>query len=174
MAIQTGPRTLVIATFVALSVGFLVGYWMAPRAETPEAATASAAPHSVGPTEYSQLGMQSLESGDYPSAERYFRRATEMSPDDAGPRMDLAVTLMYQERWQEAHDELEAAEELAPEAPEIYFLRGVVYRDGLRDSERARESWERFLAMVPSDSPQAGTVRGWLDGLESAAEESAQ
>jgi tetratricopeptide (TPR) repeat protein len=174
MAIQTGPRTLVIATFVALSVGFLVGYWMAPRAEAPEPTTASAAPHSVGPSEYSQLGMQSLESGDYPTAERYFRRAAEMSPDDAGPRMDLAVTLMYQERWQEAQEELEAAEDLAPEAPEIYFLRGVVYRDGMRDSGRARAAWERFLAMVPSDSPQAGTVRGWLDGLETASGESAQ
>jgi hypothetical protein len=49
-----------------------------------------------------------------------------------------------------------------------------VYRDGLRDRDRAREAWERFLAMVPSDSPQAGTVRGWLDGLESAAADSAQ
>jgi Flp pilus assembly protein TadD len=174
MAIQTGPRTLVIATFVSLSVGFLVGYWMAPRAETPEPASASAAPHSVGPAEYAQLGMQSLESGDYPSAERYFRRAAEMSPDDAGPRMDLAVSLMYQERWQEAHDELEAAEELAPEAPEIYFLRGVVYRDGLGDSDGARAAWERFLSMVPSDSPQAVTVRGWLEALETASVEPAQ
>lgn len=174
MAIHTGPRTLVIATFLALSVGFLVGYWMAPRAETPEPSVANAAPHAVGPGEYSQLGMQSLESGDYPSAERYFRRAAEMSPDDAGPRLDLAVSLMYQERWQEAYDELEAAEELAPEAPEIYFLRGVVYRDGLRDSDGARAAWERFLAMAPADSPQAVTVRGWLEGLETAAQEPAQ
>lgn len=169
--LPTGPRALVVATFLALSVGFVVGYWMAPRSDMPAPPAANAAPHAVGPGEYSQLGMQSLEAGDFPSAERYFRRATELSPDDAGPHMDLAVSLMYQERWEEAHGELEVAGRLAPEAPEVLFLKGVVYRDGLRDGERAREAWERFLGMVPADSPQASTVRGWLDDLASAAEE---
>lgn len=170
MPIQTGPRALVVATFLALSVGFVVGYWMAPRDDAPAPTSASAAPHAVGPGDYAQLGLQALESGDFASAERYFRRATEMAPDDAGPHLDLAVSLMYQERWEEAHGELELAGRLAPEAPEVHFLSGVVYRDGLRDGDRARESWERFLAMVPDDSPQAATVRGWLDDLASATE----
>ena len=43
---------------------------------------------------------------------------------------DLAIALMYQERWAEAQGELEIADHLAPETPEVYFLQGVVYRDG--------------------------------------------
>ena len=171
MAIPSGPRAIVIATFLALTCGFLAGSWMGSRNEARVQDGASVAPHAVGPGEYAQLGMQSLESGDFVSAERYFRRASEMSPDDAGPHMDLAVSLMYQERWEEAHGELELASRLAPDAPEVHFLQGVVYRDGLADRERARASWERFLEMVPADSPQAGTVRGWLDALASAPPE---
>lgn len=165
MAIHTGPRTLVIATFLSLTVGFLAGYALAPRESDPAAPAAGNAPHAVGPGEFAQLGMQSLEAGDFASAERYFRRATVMSPDEAGPHADLAVALMYQERWEEAHGELEVAEQLAPETPEVYFLQGVVYRDGMNDSTQARASWERFLAIVPPDSPQAATVQTWLEGL---------
>jgi Flp pilus assembly protein TadD len=167
MAIQAGPRTLVVATFASLTIGFLVGYWLAPREQEPATPMASAAPHAVGPDEYMQLGMQSLEAGDYPAAERYFRRATELTPENAEAHTDLAVALMYQERWADAHGELEMAGQLAPETPEVYFLQGVVYRDGMSDVAQARKAWEKFLAIVPADSPQADTVQAWLDGLGS-------
>ena len=165
MAIRTGPRTLVIATFLSLSIGFLAGYGLAPRQSQPGSGASGNAPHAVGPEEFAQLGVQSLEAGDFAGAERYFRRAADMAPDQAGPHADLAVALMYQERWEEAHGELALAEQIAPETPEVYFLQGVVYRDGMNDSAKARSSWERFLAMVPSDSPQAETVQTWLEGL---------
>jgi tetratricopeptide (TPR) repeat protein len=165
MAIHAGPRALVLATFVALSVGFLAGYWLAPREEGVPPSTVTDAPHAVGPEEYGQLGMQLLEAGDFAAAERYFRRATEMAPESGTAHADLAVSLMYQQRWQDAHGELEIAGELSPDTPEVYFLQGVVYRDGLNDTARARDAWERFLAMVPPDSPQAGTVHTWLEGL---------
>ena len=165
MAIHAGPRALVLATFVALSVGFVAGYWLAPREEGVAPSPVTDAPHAVGPEEYGQLGMQSLEAGDFAAAERYFRRATEMAPESGTAHADLAVSLMYQQRWQDAHGELEIAGELSPDTPEVYFLQGVVYRDGLNDTARARDAWERFLAMVPPDSPQAGTVNTWLEGL---------
>jgi cytochrome c-type biogenesis protein CcmH/NrfG len=88
-----------------------------------------------------------------------------MAPESGTAHADLAVSLMYQQRWQDAHGELEIAGELSPDTPEVYFLQGVVYRDGLNDTARARDAWERFLAMVPPDSPQAGTVHTWLEGL---------
>ena len=164
-SLPTGPRALVIATFAALTVGFLAGYVLAPRASVPDAPAADGAPHAVGPEEFAQLGMQALEAGDFTTAERYFRRSADLAPDEAAPHTDLAVALMYQERWEEAHGQLEVAAQIAPETPEVYFLQGVVYRDGMNDPARARASWERFLAMVPADSPQAATVQTWLDGL---------
>lgn len=165
MTLSSGPRAIMVASFVALTVGFVAGYALAPRDAAPE--SGAAAPHSIGPEEYAQLGMQSLEGGDFASAERYLRQAADMAPDDAGAHADLAVALMYQRRWQEAHGELEVAAQLSPETPEVYLLQGVVYRDGLGDAGRARVAWERFLAMAPPGSAQADTVRQWLAVLGS-------
>ena len=163
MTVPSGPRALVVATFVALSAGFFAGYALAPRNEFGPGLTG--APHAIGPEEYAQLGMRSLESGDFASAERYLRRAADMEPDNAGAHADLAVALMYQRRWQEAHGELEVAARLSPETPEVYLLQGVVYRDGMSDPAQARIAWERFLTMVPPSSAQADTVEQWLAGL---------
>ena len=166
MVIRTGPRTLVLATFVSLTAGFVAGYFLGPRGEAePSRGADSSAPHAVGPDEYLQLGMQSMESGEYQRAEQYFRRATELVPESAMAHTDLAVSLMYQQRWADAQGELEIADRLAPETPEVYFLQGVVYRDGMRDSTRAREAWQRFLAVAPPDSPQAEMVTSWIEGL---------
>jgi tetratricopeptide (TPR) repeat protein len=170
IGLATGPRAVVIATFLSLSIGFLAGYMLAPRESATVSETTGAAPHAVGAEEYSQLGIQSLEAGDFATAERYFERAAELAPESAGPHADLAVALMYQERWEEAHGQLEIASGMAPETPDVYFLQGVVYRDGMNDPARARAAWERFLALVPEDSPQASTVRGWLDGLDNPPE----
>lgn len=163
MTVPSGPRALVVATFVALSAGFVAGYALAPRNEPGPGA--GSAPHAIGAEEYAQLGMRSLESGDFASAERYLRRATDMAPDDAGAHADLAVALMYQRRWEEAHGELEIAARLSPETPEVYLLQGVVYRDGIGDAAQARVAWERFLSMVPAGSAQADTVEQWLEEL---------
>mgnify|MGYP003290538781 CR=1 FL=1 len=38
MALPSGPRALVVATFLALSVGFVAGYALAPREAPPTAA----------------------------------------------------------------------------------------------------------------------------------------
>lgn len=168
MPMSATPRNLVIATFVALTVGFAAGYWIGSQSDTggPETAGTDGAPHPVGTQEYLQLGMEALNAGNYPEAERHFRRATELSPEHAAPHADLAVSLMYQDRWDEAHAELERAKARDPEMPEVYFLEGIVHRDARGDTARARESWERFLSLVPADSPQAETVRGWLREME--------
>lgn len=157
-------RDLILVSFLALSVGFGAGWWMGSQQAEPSATPGESAraPHPVGAQEYLQLGMQALGAGDFQTAERRFRRAAELQPETAAPHADLAVALMYQERWEEAHAELETARRYDPDMPEIYFLEGILYRDGMADTASALESWERFLAMVPEESPQAATVRGWI------------
>lgn len=162
-------RALVLASFVALSVGFGAGYWMGTQAGGDPEETAGGtemAPHPVGAQEYVQLGMSALSTGQFGEAERRFRQALERAPNDPDVRTDLAVSLMYQERWEEASEQIEAAKESAPEMPEVYFLEGIVYRDARADTARAREAWNRFLELVPPDTPQAETVRGWLAELD--------
>lgn len=167
--IWTGdPKVLILATFVALSLGFGAGYWIGTQSEggPEEAGGTEMAPHPVGAQEYVQLGMSALSAGQFVEAERRFQQALERAPGDPDVRTDLAVALMYQERWDEAWEQIQAAKETAPDMPEVYFLEGVVYRDARNDTTRARQAWNRFLELVPADTPQAETVRGWLAELD--------
>jgi Flp pilus assembly protein TadD len=156
-----------VASFVTLSLGFAAGYWMG-RQESPTAqlGAAGSAPHPVGPSEYLQLGTQSLEAGDVAAAERYFREAVALDPGSARARADLGATLMMQGRWDDATVELEAARAAEPSNPEAWFLTGMLERDGYGNAAGAREAWGRFLEIMPEDSPQAETVRGWLADLD--------
>ena len=156
-----GPGLLVAVSFVTLSLGFMVGL----RVGREEGASGpGTAPHPVGAEEHARLGMQALAAGDMVEAERRFREAVDLRPAEPGPRVDLAVALMSQGRWEEADRELAEAKRLAPELPAIWFLEGWVARDGLGDTLRARRVWERFLELAPSDAPQAAEVRRWLSG----------
>lgn len=161
------PQALVIASFVALTAGFFAGYWMAGE-KSPE--TNAVPPHAVGAQEFIQLGMQALGAGDFTTAERHFREAARLRPDDPAPHADLAVALMYQQRWEEAGGEITLAKRYRPNAPEVYFLEGLLARDGLADTARARAAWGRFLGLVPFDAPQAATVRAWIAEMDSAPE----
>lgn len=157
-------RPLVLATFLAMSAGFAGGYWLAGQDSGP--ASEGVAPHEVGPQELIQLGMQSLAAGDFAAAERRFRAAAEQQPEDPAPHTDLAVALIYQERWVEAAAALATARRLDPALPEIPFLEGLLQRDGFGDLPAARAAWERFLTLVPAETPQAVMVREWLATLE--------
>lgn len=154
-----GPGLLVLVSFVTLSLGFLVGV----RIGREEGSSGpGAAPHPVGAEEHARLGMRALAAGDMVEAERRFREAIALRPGEPGPRVDLAVALMSQGRWEEADRELAEAKRMAPDLPAIWFLEGWIARDGLADTLRARRVWERFLELAPLDAPQAAEVRRWL------------
>lgn len=167
------PRTLIVATFLAFTLGAVAGYFLRPQLEGDEApsmaAQGEAAPHPVGAQEYVQLGMTALSAGQFQEAERRFRQALERSPDSPDVHADLAVSLMYQERWDAAWEEIQRAEELRADMPEVHFLEGVILRDARADTTAARASFERFLELVPADSPQAETVRQWLAEMDGTA-----
>jgi tetratricopeptide (TPR) repeat protein len=160
---------LVAVSFVTLSLGFLAGLRVGgDEGSSPR----GAAPHPVGAEEHARLGMQALAAGDMVEAERRFREAIALSPVEPGPRVDLAVALMSQGRWEEADRELAEAKRMVPDLPAIWFLEGWVARDGFADTLRARRVWERFLELAPPDSPQAVEVRRWLAGEAAPAQPS--
>lgn len=163
MTLAARPRELVMVSFLTLSAGFAAGWWFA-RQDTG-AGEGTGAPHAVGAAEHLELGTLSLEAGDLASAERHFRDAAALDPGSGRARADLGAVLMLQGRFDEARAELDAALEVDPESPEVWFLSGMLWRDGFGDTTRAREAWERFLTLMPPDSPQAATVRGWLAEL---------
>lgn len=172
MKLSARPGEIAVVSFVALSIGFVAGWWLAPQdpAAEPETVTPqSGAPHPVGADDHIQLGLNALAAGDFEEAELRFRRAEELRPDDPSPHANLAVALLYQGEWEEAEAEVEEARELGPEMPQLDFLEGIIARDGFADTTRAREAWSRYLERVPEDSPQSETVRAWLDSLETGA-----
>ncbi|MGH7563433.1 MAG: tetratricopeptide repeat protein [Gemmatimonadota bacterium] len=156
-----GPRLLVVISFVTLTLGFLAGYLL--RGSGEGGSRVAEAPHDVGVEEFVRLGMRSLAAGDHAEAERMFGAAVDLDPEDPNPRVDLAVALMSQGRWEDADRELEEAKRIAPSMPVIWFLEGWVARDGFGDSARARTAWERFLELAPPDAPQVSEVRRWLE-----------
>lgn len=166
MRLAARPRELVVVSFVALSLGFGAGWWMGRQ---DPGAGAEGAPHPVGAGEYLELGSRALEAGDLATAEAHFRRAVELEPRSARARADLGAVLLLQGRWDDAAAELEAARAADPASPEAWFLTGMLERDGYGNPAGAREAWERFLQIMPPESPQAETVRGWLAELEAPA-----
>ena len=159
-------RELVAVSFVTLSAGFVAGWWLGGQ----EAASGpGGAPHAVGPDEHAGLGTQALQAGDLVTAEQHFRAAAELDPESSRSHSDLAAVLLLGGRWDEARTEIDRARELDPDSPDAWFLTGMLWRDGYGDTLRARQSWERFLELVPPDSPQAATIREWIAGLGAPA-----
>lgn len=157
-------KVVVAISFVALTLGFVAGSLVGSGSDRSSPEAAGGAPHAVGIQEYVQLGVQALDQGDPATAERYFRSAVALAPSAPGPRGDLAVSLMAQGRWEEADRELSEAQRLGPDRPELYFVEGVMARDGLADTARARTAWTRFLELAPEGSQDTDLVQEWLSG----------
>ena len=162
------PRLVVVASFASLGLGFLAGYQL--RGGRSESAGVSRAPHQVGVEEYLQLGLQSLEAGDYAEAERRFRQAVDLNPQDPNSRLDLAMSLMSQGDWAAADRELGEAKRLAPSMPAVWFLEGWLARNGFGDTLRMRTAWGRFLELAPPDAPQTAEIRRLLESGTSGPE----
>jgi len=93
----------------------------------------------------------------YDEAERYYRMATEMDPDDALSWSDLADTLAVQQRADEAREAYGRAAEVARNAllvdaatPED-LMRAAVYSALAGDAEPARDYSARALRERPDD-----------------------
>lgn len=80
------------------------------------------------------------------SVDCYFDRAIRFAPDDANVRLLYGVYLMRRKRNDEARDQLEQAEKLAPESIDVAYNLGLLYlRLGERAKamEKARVAYER-------------------------------
>lgn len=162
MSRRVDLKVVVAISFVAITLGFVAGSTIGDGSDRSLQAT-DGAPHAVGVQEYAQLGIQALDQGDPATAERYFRSAVALAPLAPGPRGDLAVSLMAQGRWEDADRELTEAQRLGPDRPELYFVEGVMARDGLADTTRARAAWTRFLELAPEGSQDTDLVQEWLN-----------
>ena len=118
-----------------------------------------------------KLGRSWTVLGEYGKAEDAYARAAMLAPDDAEVLLDHALAILAtvpEESTAPLPLALGArvAEVLAirPDDPTALYLAGLE-RARAGDTARAREHWERLLALLPADAPQRVQIEAELQAL---------
>jgi tetratricopeptide (TPR) repeat protein len=93
--------------------------------------------------------------------ERCHRRLSK-TPEDRATRLVRAAILEALERPREAEHELTILVHTKPDDPNPYLALGKLYRDSYNDAARAREMFEKYLALAPKGE-EADAVRYQLE-----------
>jgi Flp pilus assembly protein TadD len=92
----------------------------------------------------------------YEAAEEQLRRAAELAPRQVGRILDLAKFLSERGRVKESDEKFSEAARIAPNSPELLFVRAETYIQQKRNLNDARRLLERYLAspLTPDDPPR--------------------
>jgi Flp pilus assembly protein TadD len=88
------------------------------------------------------LGIIYKENGDYKAAEREYRDAVRLNPQNGQADLELGKLLMSRGELQEARTHLERAAEYMSNAPTVHYQLGLLYRR-LGDEEKAAQHLRR-------------------------------
>ena len=109
----------------------------------------------------------------FDTAEEQLRRAIELSPRQVGRLLDLARYLAQHGRIQESEATFDKAEQLAPNAPKVYFARAGVYVQQKRNLDRAKALLLKYLGSnLTPDDPSREQAKKLLQALELLGEAS--
>ncbi len=95
----------------------------------------------------SQLGHIYLNVEHYEKAEKVFRKATKMQPDNADVMVDLGTALRGIGQYDQSLQTLIDATGKFPLYPNGWLQLAVLYRFNLKDNEKALENFQRFLLL---------------------------
>jgi tetratricopeptide (TPR) repeat protein len=92
----------------------------------------------------------------FDTAEDQLRRAMELAPRQVGRVLDLARYLAKHGRIEESEAAFDKAEQLAPNAPKVYFARARIYVEQKRNLEKAKILLRHYLQsdLTPDDPPR--------------------
>jgi tetratricopeptide (TPR) repeat protein len=99
------------------------------------------------PEVHGELGQQASRKGDWPEAASQFRKAIELSPDDATMRLNLALILNRMGDARAALAELEVAVRVDPRFARAHYMMGALLERGGRD----QPAIDRYTAAVTHD-----------------------
>lgn len=93
---------------------------------------------------------------EYDAAEQSLRRALELTPKQVGRVLDLAHYLSKRGRMKESDALFDRAATMAPEDPQVLFVRAQSYIESRRNLDDARTLLERYLhsPLTPDDPPR--------------------
>ena len=99
----------------------------------------------------SNRGVALLEQYDYPAAADAFREALRAEPALATIRLNLAIALLYGGQVEAALPEARAAAAARPDAPDAFFVLGLIARADNR-ADDAETAFRRVLELDRSDA----------------------
>ena len=128
--------------------GFLGGGY--DKAQSVAAKTAKVDPAEA----YFQQAKLSQKRKEYESAEFHLRQAVEIGPRQIGHLLSLARFLALQGRVHESDVVFQQAQQIAPNAPQLWFARADVLIKGNRDLGEARNLLQKYMkASLTVDYP---------------------
>jgi len=84
--------------------------------------------------------------GSIYSVDCWFDRAVRYQPNDATVRVVYGIAMMKNHKYEEAIRQLEAADKLAPDDPDVHYNLGLAYYN-MRDYEHARQHAKKAYEM---------------------------
>jgi len=105
------------------------------------------------------LGAARIAKGDYQGAISDLSRAAAARPNHAGVQTNLGIAYFSLGQTQEALDHYRRAVALDPQQSNAYVLIGHVYQEQLKDEAKAREYYEKALALNPDDARIGALMR---------------
>ncbi len=112
-----------------------------------------------------QLGHSYFDSGQPIEAIEAYDKALELDGNDPNVLTDQGVMFRRVGWFDKAIENFAQANQLNPAHQQSLFNMGLVYRDDLRDTVKAKAAWTRYVAIAPEGKRKEG-VRSMLDHLE--------
>jgi Flp pilus assembly protein TadD len=128
--------------------GFLGGGYDKAQAVAAKTAKVDAA------EAYFQQAKLAQKRKEYETAETHLRQAVELGPREIGHLLSLARFLANQGRVHESDAVFQQAQQIAPNAPQLWFARADVLIKGNRDLPEARNLLQKYMkASITVDDP---------------------
>jgi Tfp pilus assembly protein PilF len=112
----------------------------------------------------SGLGEAALKRGDFETAQGYFRKALEISPEDPAAAYNVGEIFFSNQKIDEAIGYFELAIKIKSDWPKAYHRLGLVYLNK-GDMPKALENLRKFLELDPQN-PEAAGVKAAVAAIE--------
>jgi tetratricopeptide (TPR) repeat protein len=112
----------------------------------------------------SGLGEVALKRGDFETAQGYFRRALEISPEDPAAAYNVGEIFFSNQKIDDAIAYFELAIKIKSDWPKAYHRLGLAYLNK-GDLPKALENLKKFLELDPQN-PEAAGVKAAIAAIE--------
>jgi len=112
----------------------------------------------------SGLGELALKRGDFTAAQESFRKALEISPEDAAAAYNVGEIFFSNQKVDEAIPYFEMAARIKKDWPKAYHRLGLVYLNK-GDFDKALENLRKFVELDPQN-PEAANVKATIAAVE--------